>query len=83
MKKFDTALDVDEVLAPCLEQDCQVLGIDPQRITDWNLGKPLRNTELNAALYLGRQKRVAGKQAAIGYFAAALVLRSGTDELGL
>lgn len=39
MKKFDIALDVDEVLALCLEQSCQVLGIDPQRVTDWNLGK--------------------------------------------
>ena len=42
------------------------------------VGKPLRNTELNAALYLGRQERVAGKQAAIGYFASALrVMREG------
>ena len=51
MKKFDIALDVDEVLAPCLELGCQVLGIDPQRITDWDLGKTdLSEEEITALM---------------------------------
>ena len=50
MKKFDIALDVDVVLAPCLEQGCQALGIDPQRITDWDLGKTDLSEEEVAAL---------------------------------
>ena len=52
MKKFDIALDVDEVLTPCLEQGCQVLGIDPRRITDWNLRKTELSDEEVKALML-------------------------------
>ena len=33
MKKFTIALNVDDVLAPCVEPGCRELGIDPQRIT--------------------------------------------------
>lgn len=39
MKKFTIALDVDDVLALCIEPGCRELGIDPRRITDWNLNK--------------------------------------------
>jgi len=52
MKKFDIALDVDEVLTPCLEQGCQLLGIDPMRITDWNLRKTELSEEEVKALML-------------------------------
>ena len=39
MKRFTIALDVDDVLAPCIELGCEALGIDPERITDWDLNK--------------------------------------------
>ena len=39
MKKFTIALDADDVLALCIELGGKELGIDPRRITDWNLNK--------------------------------------------
>ncbi len=51
MKKFKIALDIDEVLSPCLERACQMLGIDTGRITDWNLQKSdLSEAERNTLL---------------------------------
>lgn len=51
MKKFDIALDVDDVLAPCLEPGCKLLGIDPMRITDWDLNKTdLSREEIQALM---------------------------------
>lgn len=30
---------MDDVPAPCIESGCKELGMDPRRITDWNLNK--------------------------------------------
>lgn len=57
------------VSALLLDKKAVVALSDLTELPDYNgfagVGKPLRNTVLNTALYLGRQERVAGKQAAI------------------
>lgn len=73
MEKFTIALDVDDVLAPCIELGCKELGIDPQRITDWNLNKTDLTQQEKAAFlevvcspaFVGAQKPYPGAAALI------------------
>lgn len=50
-KKLIIALDVDDTLFPCLPSACEYVGIDPARITDWDLSKTdLSQAERNALM---------------------------------
>lgn len=51
-KKFTIALDVDDVLFPCLEPACGAVGIDYSKIIDWDLTKcDLTDAERSALMY--------------------------------
>lgn len=50
MKRFTVALDVDDVLAPCLEEGCRILGLDYDKITDWDLNRTELTEEERLAL---------------------------------
>ena len=51
-KKFTIALDVDDVLFPCLEPACKAVGIDYKKIVDWDLTKcELTDAERSALMY--------------------------------